>query len=155
MINLSTGNFLNDLTKDPNLFGIIVGAAIWIVGLYTLLVIQIIGVILNAIGFTLTCFATAASALKRPVNQAWIGLLIGFILYTMGPFVPLLNNLIFVSGAVMILFFAIPLALQTGKVPMMENLQEFLDENIKKKQEKSTSEDDTKETEDVELPDGE
>ena len=132
---MSDSNFLRDLTKDPNLFGILIGAALWIVGLYMYTLIQIIGVVLNTIGFTLTCFATAASALKRPVNQAWIGVLFGAVLYLLGPFIPLLNNIIFVAGAVMILFFAIPLALQTGKVPMMENLQEFLEENIKKKQE--------------------
>ena len=133
---MSEKNFLQDLMTDPNIFGIIVGAAIWISGLYLVFLSSVISTILNTIGFTLTCFATAASALKRPVNQAWIGLLIGIILYLLGPFTPLINHVIFVAGAVMILFFAIPMALTTGKVPMMENLQEFLDENIKEKIEK-------------------
>jgi len=137
---MSEKNFLQDLMTDPNIFGIIVGAAIWISGLYLVFLSSVISTILNTIGFTLTCFATAASALKRPVNQAWIGLLIGIILYLLGPFTPLINNIIFVVGAVMILFFAIPMALTTGKVPMMENLQEFLDENIKEKLEKKKTE---------------
>jgi uncharacterized protein YhhL (DUF1145 family) len=137
---MSEKNFLQDLMSDPNIFGIIVGAAIWISGLYLVFFSSIIGTILNTIGFTLTCFATAASALKRPVNQAWIGLLIGIILYLLGPFVPIINYYILVAGAVMILFFAIPMALTTGKVPMMENLQEFLDENIKEKLEKKKTE---------------
>jgi hypothetical protein len=136
---MSEDNFLENLRSDPNLFGILVGSIIWIAGLYILPVISIIGVVINSIGFTITCFATAASALKRPINQAWIGLLIGSILYILGPLVPIVNNFIFVAGAVMILFFAIPMALQTGKVPMMENLQEFLDENIKRKQEKEST----------------
>jgi len=153
--DLSNNNFLEDIISDPNLLGILVGAAIWIVGLYTIGWISFVGVILNTIGFTLTCFATAASALKRPVNQAWIGLLIGVIFYVLGPFIPLFYNFIFVAGAVMILFFAIPMAIQTGKVPMMENLQEFLDMNIKEKKEKQESEPieaDTEETPDIDSP---
>ena len=68
----------------------------------------------------------------------------------------------------MILFFAIPMALTTGKVPMMENLQEFLDENIKDKLEKKKTEEpkteepkteepttDETETEDSDIPSGE
>ena len=165
---MSEKNFLQDLMTDPNIFGIIIGAAIWISGLYLVFLSSVIGTILNTIGFTLTCFATAASALKRPVNQAWIGLLIGVILYLLGPFVPLINNIVFVAGAVMILFFAIPMALTTGKVPMMENLQEFLDENIKDKLEKKKTEEpkteepkpeepktDETETEDSDMPSGE
>lgn len=137
---MSEDNFFENLRTDPNLFGILVGSLIWIAGLYIQGVISIVGIVLNGIGFTLTCFATAASALKRPVNQAWIGLLIGLILYILGPFVPFVYHFVFVAGAVMILFFAIPMALQTGKVPMMENLQEFLDDNIKKKKEGDSSE---------------
>ena len=68
-------------------------------------------------GFVLTCFGAAASAGQRSTADARLGLIMGVVFYTIGlmsMWIPLLGAFLYVGGRVMILFYAIPLALQEG-----------------------------------------
>ncbi|MCK4483378.1 MAG: hypothetical protein KAU89_01035 [Candidatus Thorarchaeota archaeon] len=64
-------------------------------------------------GFVLTCFGVAASANGRSIVNAQLGIILGVILNIIGigsMQVPLLGVSLYVIGRVMILFYAIPLA---------------------------------------------
>ena len=117
---------VTQLTKDPNFGLIVVGAIIWMLGMY----IPFIGPFLLVAGFAMAASAIAISSLKRPTDKAIFGLLIGGIIQLIGYYIVLVPFIgwflyppLVVLGGVMILFFAIPLALQTGKVPFIEEIQ--------------------------------
>ena len=74
-------------------------------------------------GFVLTCFGVAASADRRSIVDARLGLILGVVFHIIGlmsMWVPLLGISLYVIGRVMILFYAIPLALQEGFSPLTE-----------------------------------
>ncbi|NHI82839.1 MAG: hypothetical protein EAX81_00860 [Candidatus Thorarchaeota archaeon] len=122
----------NELVKDPNFILIVIGAVIWFAAPY----IPFIQPIFMTAGFVLTCLATAASALKRPLTMAWPGLIIGILIYLVGlylAFIPILGNALSVIGAVLILFSAVPLALQYGNAPLMESFSDILEKKDKEK----------------------
>lgn len=118
---------ISDLTSDPNFILIVVGALCWLLGFYT----GPIGPLFATGGFLLTCLATAATALKRPMTNAWPGLILGAALYLVGnsiwwiPLVGLLSPFFIVSGGVLILFFAVPLAIQQGGVSLLQSFQKL------------------------------
>ncbi|NHJ13078.1 MAG: hypothetical protein EAX95_05340 [Candidatus Thorarchaeota archaeon] len=129
----------NELVKDPNFILIIIGAVIWFAAPY----IPFISPFFLTAGFVLTCLATAASALKRPATMAWPGLIIGGLLYLVGLYlasIPILGNALSVFGAVLILFSAIPLALQHGNAPLMSSLSDVFDKKDKEKKAKEKEE---------------
>jgi len=128
---------VDTVRKDPNFVLIAVGAAIWFLGYYVLFFRPVI----VAGGFLLTCYATAVSALNRPVVNAWPGMLLGAAFFALGDFLtgflPIsLAAVLFVPGTVLMLFFAIPLAIQRGNAPLAEALQRVTKGSTKKKEEK-------------------
>ncbi|MFW9846436.1 MAG: hypothetical protein ACFFD6_06800 [Candidatus Thorarchaeota archaeon] len=125
----------DDVTRDPNFLAIVLGAAIWLVGPY----IPLIGPFFVTGGFVITVFATASTAAIRPTKGAWQGLIVGALIYLVGvyisgiPIVAVFANFIIVPGAVLILFFAIPIALAYGNAPLMKTVQEEWDARQAKK----------------------
>ncbi len=68
-------------------------------------------------GFVLTCFGVAVSADRRSIANARLRLFMGVVFHIIGlmsMWVPLLGISLYVVGRVMILYYAIPLALQEG-----------------------------------------
>lgn len=122
---------------------ITIGAIIWLIGLYPIL---LIGPLFAVVGFAMTASAVAISSLQRPTNNAIAGLLLGGIIQLIGYYltiIPIINFIIafpmIVIGGVMILYFAIPLAIQTGKVPFIEEIQA----QMKKEKDSDSSEEPT------------
>lgn len=135
---------INEIKQDPNIFLITIGAILWLLGSY----IPFIGPFFTVVGFAMTASAVAISSLQRPTNNAIAGLLLGGIIQLIGYYltlIPIINLIIafpmIVLGGVMILYFAIPLAIQTGKVPFIEEIQA----QIKKEKEADSSEESTEE----------
>lgn len=123
-------NAFTEIASDPNFLMILAGAFIWFLGYY----IPFIGGLFISTGFVLVCFSAAVTALKRPVASAWPGLLLGGLLHILGyyfAFIPLIGLVLSpaftVAGAVIIVFFAIPLALQRGELPVITRLQELIE----------------------------
>lgn len=136
MSEITSETAFDDITRDPNFLLIAVGGIAWIIGLYGVI---LIGPLLVTGGFVLTCFATAATALQRPTKGAWSGVILGTIIYLAGsatawlPLIGLISPILIVVGAIMILFFSIPLALQYGNKPLMNEMQKAWDSRDKKK----------------------
>ena len=123
-------NAFEEIASDPNFLMILAGSIIWFIGYYA----GLLNPLFQSTGFVLVCFSAALTALKRPVALAWPGLLLGGLLQIIGyylAFFPLLGQLIspvfIVSGGVMIVFFAIPLALQRGELPVITRLQKLIE----------------------------
>jgi hypothetical protein len=123
-------NAYEAITSDPNFLMILAGAIIWLIGYYA----GLLNPLFLSTGFVLVCFYAALTALKRPVALAWPGLLLGGLFQILGyylTFIPLigffLSPLFIVSGGVMIVFFAIPLALQRGELPVITRLQKLIE----------------------------
>lgn len=133
---------IGDLTGDPNFILILVGGLCWLLGFYT----GPIAPLFNTGGFVLTCLATAATALKRPIANAWPGLLLGAVLYLIGnsiwwiPLVGVLSPFFIVFGGVLILFFAVPLAIQQGGVSLLQSFQKLWEARIQKPEEERPEE---------------
>ena len=134
---------VTQLTKDPNIALIVVGAIIWMLGMY----IPFIGPFFLVAGFAMAASAIAISSLQRPTDKAIFGLLLGGIIQLIGYYIAnvliigFIAPPIIVLGGVMILFFAIPLALKTGKVPFIEEIQAQLKRAEKPKETTETQKD--------------
>ena len=104
--------YLDEVRKDPYFFLILIGGVIW----YIALLLGVLGYLGVTLGFTLTCFATTAYALKRPTELAWPGLVVGVIVHFIGllilGLIPFIGPAIYVLGHILILFFAVPLAIR-------------------------------------------
>ncbi|MFQ5833125.1 MAG: hypothetical protein ACE5H4_10510 [Candidatus Thorarchaeota archaeon] len=137
MTEITSENALGELASDPNFILIVVGALVWLLGFYT----GPFGPLFETGGFVLTCLATAATALKRPIANAWPGLILGALLFLVGasigwvPLVGILAPMLVVFGGVLILFFAIPIAIQTGGVPLLRSFQKLWESRVQKKEE--------------------
>ena len=118
---------VDSLRADPNFLLILLGAICWLIGFYIIL----IGPLFTTLGFAVACYAAAATALSRPVANAFPGLLLGLILHIAGtylasiPLFQLFSPFLIVSGGVLILFFAIPLALQLGNEPILNAIEKI------------------------------
>ncbi|MGY5870961.1 MAG: hypothetical protein RTV72_01810 [Candidatus Thorarchaeota archaeon] len=130
-------NAFEEIVSDPNFLMILAGAVIWFVGFY----IVLIGPLFLSTGFVLVSFSAAVTSLKRPVALAWPGLLLGGLLHIIGyylPFIPvvgaLISPLFIVPGSVLIIYFAIPLALQRGELPVITQLQKLIESKTKKEE---------------------
>ncbi|TFG31778.1 hypothetical protein EU527_11645 [Candidatus Thorarchaeota archaeon] len=131
-------NVLEQIGDDPNYLLILAGAIIWYVGFY----IGILGGLFQSTGFALVCFATALNAVRRAVEAAWPGLLIGGLVQVIGfylTWIPFIGNLLIVVGGVAILYFAIPLAIQRGELPIITHLQKLLESQKKAGKKQSTT----------------
>jgi len=123
-------NAFKEITSDANFLMILAGAIIWLIGYYA----GLFNPLFRSTGFVLVCFYAALTALKRPVALAWPGLLLGGLLQILGYYLaffpiigPLLSPLLVVPGGVLIVFFAIPLALQRGELPVITRLQKLIE----------------------------
>ncbi len=142
-------NALNEIASDPNFLMILAGAIIWYLGYYVLF----FGGLFLTTGFVLVCFSAALTSLSRPVALAWPGLLFGALLQIIGYsilFIPFLAPALIVIGGVTIVYFAIPLALQRGELPVITHLQKLVESKMKKEEiEDISAEEPLKENEDT------
>ncbi len=142
---------IGQLQRDPNFFMILVGALIWLAGSYNLL---LLAPLLLPIGLGLVCTAAAITSLQRPTENAVFGLLLGGLLQVVGYIlrgiflVSLIAPLFTVSGAVLIIFFAIPLAIQSGRVPFVEEMQKSIKAQRHKREKPAKTDADEKKDED-------
>jgi hypothetical protein len=123
-------NALEEIAADPNFFMILAGAAIWFIGYY----LGILSPLFVSTGFVLVCFSAALTSLKRPVALAWPGLLLGGLFQIIGYYlswVLIVGPALIVTGGVMVVYFAIPLALQRGELPVLTRLQKLIDSKKK------------------------
>ncbi len=126
-------NALNEIASDPNFLMILLGAIIWYMGYYVIF----FGGLFLTTGFVLVCFSAALTSLSRPVALAWPGLLLGALLQIVGYFIffiPFLSPALIVIGGVSIVYFAIPLALQRGELPVITQLQKLVESKMKKEE---------------------
>lgn len=130
---------------------ILIGALIWLAGLYDIL---LLAPLLLPIGLGLVCTAAAITSLQRPTENAVFGLLLGGLLQVVGYLlariflITLIAPLFIVSGAVLIIFFAIPLAIQSGKVPFIEEMQRTIKTQREKREKTAKTDADKKKDED-------
>lgn len=125
-------NAVDQLLSDPSFLMMLAGAAIWFIGVY----IWFIGPLFRVTGFALVCFSCATTALKRPVATAWPGMLLGGLVMVIGDYLSwvfVIGPLLYIAGAVMVIFFALPLALQRGELPVLTELQKFIDKQTEGK----------------------
>ncbi|MFX1559886.1 MAG: hypothetical protein ACFFBL_04815 [Promethearchaeota archaeon] len=136
---------IGQVTSSPNFLMIVIGAVIWLLGLYTP-VILIIGPLVVVCGFGLTLIATVQAAMTKPVTSAFPGLLLGGLIQVIGYYmswfltINLLSPPFIVAGGVLIIFYGSSLALQRAEIPIVKNLEDFIDSRKKKVATKKTEE---------------
>ena len=111
---------IGQVTSSPNFLMMVIGSIIWILGAF----IPFIGFFFTIAGFGLTTIATVQAAMTKPVTSAFPGLLVGGLIQVIGYLIlliPLAGIFIFpflyVSAAVLILFYCSSLALQRADLP--------------------------------------
>ncbi len=120
------------IVLDMNFLMMMIGALIWLLGYY----LGVLNGLFRSTGFVLVCFYAAITSLKRPATLAWPGLLVGGLLQIIGyyiiyvPIVDVLSPPLVVIGGVIIIYFAIPLALQRGELPVITQLQKLVDSKM-------------------------
>ncbi len=126
------------ISTSSNFLLILVGAVFWILGYY----VPFIGPFFMVAGFGLTIIATAQAAMSRPVSSVLPGLLIGGLIQLIGyyiVFIPvvgwIIGPIMIVFGGVLLLFYAFSIALQRIDIPVVKNLEDFLESQQKKKDE--------------------
>jgi hypothetical protein len=123
------------LVLDMNFLMMLIGALIWLLGYY----LEWLNGLFLSTGFVLVCFYAAITSLKRPATLAWPGLLFGGLMQIIGyyivdvPVISVLHPLLVVVGGVTVVYFAIPLALQRGELPVMTRLQKLIDTKMHEK----------------------
>jgi hypothetical protein len=142
-------NVLEELSSDQNFLMILAGAILWFLGYY----VGMFSGLFVATGFVLVVFYTANLSLRRPVSQAWPGLLIGGLMQILGYYslhlIPILPPALIVAGGVTIVYFAFPLALQRGELPVIARLQKLIESKM---QEREKDDSKAKETEKEDSP---
>jgi len=128
-------DMIEQVTSAPNFLMIVIGAVIWILGAF----VPFIGFLFTISGFGLTTIATVQAAMTRPVTSAFPGLLLGGIIQLIGYFIlliPIAGIFIFpflnVAGAVLIIFYGSSLALQRADIPIVKDIEHFIDSKKKK-----------------------
>jgi len=119
-------NVFEQIKQDPNFIMILAGAIIWYLGYY----IGILGGLFLSTGFVLVCFSAALNAIRRAIDIAWPGLLIGGLIQVVGYYlawIPFLGDALVVIGGVAIMYFAIPLAIQRGELPILTQIQKVIE----------------------------
>jgi hypothetical protein len=136
-------NTFKEMSADQNFLILLAGAIIWYLGYF----LGPLNGLFASTGFVLVCFYSAVLSLHRPVTQAWPGLLIGGLMQILGyyfAFIPILAPALIVAGGATVVYFAFPLALQRGELPVVTRLQKIIESKVsereKKEAEKETSE---------------
>ena len=137
---------VEQVISAPNFLMIVIGAIIWILASYTSFII-FVGFLFYIVGFGLTTFATIEAAMTKPVTSALPGFLLGGLVGVVGyfvAFVPIIgfyiSPLLIVSGNVLILFFGASLALQRADIPIVKDLEDFIESKKKKPAPKKSEE---------------
>lgn len=126
--------------SSQNILMIVIGAIIWYLGFY----IPFIGPFFTVSGFGLICILTVQSAMTRPVNLAFPGLLLGGLIQIIGYymlFIPLVGWILgpglIVFGGILIIFYGSSLALQRADIPIVRDMEDFIESKKKKGPSKS------------------
>ena len=124
---------IGQVISSQNFLMIVIGAVIWLAGLYTPFFL-LIGPLVVVCGFGLTLIATVQAAMTKPVTSAFPGLLIGGAIQVIGYYIgwiPLFGFFIspplIVIGGVLILFYGSSLALQRADIPIVKDIEGFID----------------------------
>ncbi len=134
---------IEQVISAPNFLMIVIGAIIWILASF----IPFIGFLFSTVGFGLTTFATIEAAMTKPVTSALPGFLLGGIIRVIGYlliFIPfagaIISPFVIIPGNVLILFFGASLALQRADIPIVKDLEDFIDSRKKKEVPKKSEE---------------
>jgi hypothetical protein len=129
---------IQQVLTSQNFFMILLGAIIWFVGLITPFFL-IIGPLIIVSGFGLTMIATVQAAMTKPVTSALPGLLLGGLIQLIGYYAGwiffigwILSPLLIVAGGVLIIFYGSSLALQRADIPIVKDLEDFIESRKKK-----------------------
>ncbi len=121
--------------SSQNILMIVIGAIIWYLGYY----VPFIGPFFTVSGFGLICILTVQSAMTRPVNVAFPGLLLGGLIQIIGYymlFIPIVGWVLgpglIVFGGILIIFYGSSLALQRADIPIVRDLEGFIESKKKK-----------------------
>lgn len=148
---------IGQVISSQNFVMMVIGAAVWLLGLY-MPTIFLVGPLIRVCGFGLTVIATVQAAMTKPVTSAFPGLLIGGAIQVIGYYIgwiPIAGFFIspplIVIGGVLILFYGSSLALQRADIPIVKDIEGFIDSRKKKEVVKETKdpEEDTTEESDV------
>jgi len=141
---------IGQVISSQNFLMIVIGAVIWILGSF----IPFIGFLFTISGFGLTTIATVQAAMTKPVTSAFPGLLLGGLIQVIGYLIlmiPIAGLFIFpflnIPGAVLILFYGASLALQRADIPIVKDIEDFIDSRKKKEEPKKTDEEEVVEVE--------
>lgn len=134
---------IGQVISSQNFLMIVIGAVIWILGSF----IPFIGFLFTISGFGLTTIATVQAAMTKPVTSAFPGLLLGGLVQVIAYlilFIPIAGLIIFpflnIPGAVLILFYGSSLALQRADIPIVKDIEGFIDSRKKKEAPTKTEE---------------
>ncbi len=143
------------VTSSQNILMILIGAIIWYLGFY----IPYVQPFFLVVGFGLTCILAVQSAMTKAVNIAFPGLLIGGLIYVLGYYllhVPVIGWVVgpalVVFGGILILFYGASLALQRADIPIVKDLEGFIESKKKKDTPKGTIKEITKDEDSSETP---
>ena len=134
---------IGQVISSQNFVMMVIGAAVWLLGLY----IPFIGPLVVVSGFGLTVISTVQAAMTKPVTSAFPGLLIGGAIQVIGYYIgwiPIFGFFIspplIVIGGVLILFYGSSLALQRADIPIVKDIEGFIDSRKKKEETKEPEE---------------
>lgn len=134
---------IQQVTSAPNFLMIVIGAVIWLLGFF----IPFIGPLFIVAGFGLTTIATIQAAMTKPVTSALPGLLLGGIIQLIGYYFAwviivgwVLSPLFIVAGGVLVIFYGSSLALQRADIPIVKDIEDFIDSRKKKETKEETVE---------------
>ena len=134
---------IGQVVSSQNFAMMVIGAAVWLLGLY----IPFIGPLVVVCGFGLTVISTVQAAMTKPVTSAFPGLLLGGAIQVIGYYIgwiPLFGFFIspplIVIGGVLILFYGSSLALQRADIPIVKDIEGFIESRKKKEAPKETEE---------------
>ena len=128
-------DLFQQLTTSPNIILILVGALVWYLGDF----VWWVGPFFVVAGFGLTCIATIQASMTKPVTSAFPGLLLGGLIQVVGYYISnftfigrVIGGGLVVFGGIMILFYGSSLALQRADIPIVKDLEGFIDSKKKK-----------------------
>ena len=134
---------IGQVISSQNFVMIVIGAVFWLLGFF----VPFIGPLFTVAGFGLTTIATIQSAMTKPLTSALPGLLLGGLIQLIGYYLGwvilvgwILSPLFIVAGGVLVLFYGASLALQRADIPIVKDIEGFIDSRKKKEAPTKTEE---------------
>ena len=134
---------IGQVISSQNFVMIVIGAVFWLLGFF----VPFIGPLFTVAGFGLTTIATIQAAMTKPVTSALPGLLLGGLIQLIGYYLGwvilvgwILSPLFIVAGGVLVLFYGASLALQRADIPIVKDIEGFIDSRKKKEAPTKTEE---------------